>query len=69
MSESSLKLVEVYIRRNIELAVKGISEEISQGGAADVSKWWMFMAMDVIGGLSFGESFKMLESGKVSSYF
>lgn len=67
MSESSLKLVEVYIRRNIDLAVKGISEEMSQRGAADVFKWWMFMATDVIGELSFGESFKMLESGKVSA--
>lgn len=65
MSESSLKLVEVYIRRNIDLAVKGISEEMSRRGAADVLKWWMFMATDVIGELSFGESFKMLESGKV----
>ncbi|OBT39076.1 hypothetical protein VE00_09912 [Pseudogymnoascus sp. WSF 3629] len=68
MSESSLKLVEVYIRRNIDLAVKGISEEMSQRGAADVFKWWMFMATDVIGELSFGESFKMLESGKKNQY-
>jgi hypothetical protein len=67
MSESSLKLVEVYIRRNIDLAVKGMSGEMSQRGAADVFKWWMFMAADVIGELSFGESFKMLESGKVST--
>lgn len=67
MSESSLKLVEVNIRRNIDLAVKGISEEMLQRGAADVFKWWMFMATDVIGELSFGESFKMLESGKVSA--
>ncbi|KAF5878449.1 putative benzoate 4-monooxygenase cytochrome protein [Botrytis fragariae] len=64
MSESSLKHVEVFIRRNIDLAVKGITEEMSQRGAADVFKWWMFMATDVIGELSFGESFKMLESGK-----
>src|SRR4051812_33658493 len=65
LSESSLKLVEVHIRRNVDLAIKGISKEMSQRGAADVYKWWMFMATDVIGELSFGESFKMLESGKV----
>lgn len=34
-------------------------------GAVDVYKWWMFMATDVIGELSFGESFRMLEYGKV----
>ncbi|KAL5348838.1 hypothetical protein ACLOAV_006261 [Pseudogymnoascus australis] len=68
MSESSLKLVEVNIRRNIDLAVKGISEEMLQRGAADVFKWWMFMATDVIGELSFGESFKMLDSGKKNQY-
>lgn len=65
MSESSLKLVEGYIRRNMDLAIKGISREMAHRGAADVFKWWMFMATDVIGELSFGESFKMLESGKV----
>ena len=67
MSESSLKLVEVHIRRNTDLAIKCISEEMTQRGGADVFKWWMFMATDVIGELSFGESFKMLESGKVGA--
>jgi cytochrome P450 len=65
MSESSLKAVEMYIRRNVDLAVEGIAREMSQQGAADVFKWWMFMATDVIGELSFGESFRMLEFGKV----
>ena len=51
----------------MDLAVKGISKEMAKRGAADVFKWWMFMATDVIGELSFGESFKMLESGKVSA--
>ncbi|EMR82811.1 putative benzoate 4-monooxygenase cytochrome protein [Botrytis cinerea BcDW1] len=68
MSESSLRPVEVYIRRNMDLAVKGISEEMAKRGAADIFKWWMFMATDVIGELSFGESFKMLESGKKNQY-
>lgn len=67
MSESSLRLVEGYTRGNIDPAVEGISEDMSQRGAADIFKWWMFMATDVIGELSFGESFKMLESGKMSA--
>lgn len=35
-------------------------------GAADVFKWWLFMATDVIGELSFGESFRVLEAGEVT---
>lgn len=34
-------------------------------GAADVFKWWFFMATDIIGELTFGESFRTLEHGQV----
>lgn len=37
-------------------------------GVADVFKWFLFMATDVIGELTFGESFRMLELGEVSSF-
>lgn len=36
------------------------------GKGADVLKWWTLMATDLITQLSFGESFGMLEQGKVS---
>lgn len=65
ISDSSLHRVEPLIRQRIELAVSRISEEIQSRAAADVFKWWMFMATDIIGELSFGESFRMLEMGKV----
>lgn len=65
ISDSSLHRVEPLIRQRIELAVTRISEEIQSRGAADVFKWWMFMATDIIGELTFGESFQMLEMGKV----
>lgn len=42
-----------------------MAEEIQDRGATDVFKWWLFMATDIIGELSFGESFRMLEAGKV----
>jgi hypothetical protein len=35
------------------------------GKGANVLKWWTLMATDVITQLSFGESFEMLEQGKV----
>lgn len=37
-------------------------------GAADVIKWFLFMATDVIGELSFGDSFRTLEIGEHSEY-
>lgn len=43
-----------------------MSEEMKSRGVADVFKWWTFMATDIIGELSFGESFRMLEHGKVN---
>ena len=48
------------------LAVASMLREAEQQGTTDVLKWWTFMATDVIGELSFGQSFKMLEQGKVS---
>lgn len=39
--------------------------ELETRGVADVFKWWFFMATDIIGELSFGESFRILEMGKV----
>lgn len=49
------------------MTIARIEEEIEKTGTADIFKWWTFMATDVIGELSFGESFRMLELGKVYS--
>jgi cytochrome P450 len=65
ISDSSLTRLEPLIGEKIRLAVRRICEEMESRGAADVFKWWLFMATDIIGELSFGESFGMLESGKV----
>lgn len=43
-----------------------MGEEMKARGAADIFKWWLFMASDIIGELSFGESFHALEQGEVS---
>jgi len=66
-SNSSLKSNwDVEVRRKVSLAVRRIKQDASgaQKGA-DVLKWWTLMATDVIAHLSFGESFNMLELGKV----
>jgi cytochrome P450 len=68
-SNSSMKGIwEAEIRRKITLAVSQIKHAASQPGeGVDILKWWTLMATDVITHLSFGESFGMLEQGKVTS--
>lgn len=67
-SESSMKLVEPLVNERVELAIQRMEEEMVVEGYADVMKWWMFMATDVSGHLSFGESFRMLEQKKKNQY-
>lgn len=55
---------EPEIRQKAELAVIKIRED-AQAGSADILKWWTLMATDVVAHLSFGESFRMQELGKV----
>lgn len=52
--------------KKAELAVNRMKEEaIRAQNGADVLKWWTLMATDVIAHISFGESFHMIETGKV----
>lgn len=66
LAETSLKTVEPSIVSKVNLCVQRMGEEMEKRGIVDVYKWFVFMTADVIGDLSFGESFHMLESGKVS---
>lgn len=68
MSNSSVRLLEPAITARIHLAIDRIEEEMGVRGAADVYKWWMFMATDVVGELCFADSFRMLEHGQVSAF-
>lgn len=49
-----------------QLAVQKIRAR-AETGTCNVFEWWTYMAIDVIGKVSFGESFGMLELGKVCS--
>jgi cytochrome P450 len=68
MSESSLKTVEHVVRSRAELAISKMGEEAKNRGAVDVLKWWFFFSTDVIGELTFGESFRMLDIGRKNQY-
>lgn len=65
MTEANLAKLEPIVADRVKLCMTKISEEMKSRGVADMWKWWTFMATDVIGELSFGESFRMLEYGKV----
>ena len=65
LSENSLKELEPVVSANVELTNRKIQERIDTEGSVDLLKWFFFMATDIIGELSFGESFRMTEYGKV----
>ncbi|KEY70381.1 hypothetical protein S7711_09355 [Stachybotrys chartarum IBT 7711] len=65
-AESSLAMLEPNVLELVRRAVEGIGREAKITGSADVLKWWTLMAMDVIGDLSFGESFGMVERGQIA---
>ncbi|KAI3319437.1 cytochrome P450 [Xylariaceae sp. AK1471] len=68
LSESGLKAFLPQIEGKVSLTIQRMEEEYKTRGAADIYKWWLFMTTDVIGELSFGESFRMLENGKINQY-
>ncbi|KAF1942105.1 cytochrome protein [Clathrospora elynae] len=68
MSEASLKSVEHIVQERTALAMEKMGLEMKNKGAVDVLKWWMFFSSDVIGELTFGDSFRMLEQGQMNQY-
>ncbi|TWU73690.1 hypothetical protein ED733_004748 [Metarhizium rileyi] len=68
LSESSLKWLVPTVSSRVELTIQRMKEELKIRGCVDVFKWSLFMATDVIGELSFGESFHMLEKGEKNQY-
>ncbi|KAL4979516.1 cytochrome P450 [Aspergillus desertorum] len=69
LSDTSLRTVEPLVKSRIQLAISRIREEaLSPRGVADIYKWFFFMATDIIGELSFGDSFRMLEIGEKNQY-
>lgn len=65
MSETGLKAFLPQIDAKVRLALKRISDENKTRGAADIAKWFMFLSFDIVGELTFGESFGNIERGTV----
>jgi cytochrome P450 len=66
MARSNLARLEPVVMERVRQTIRRMSEEREKRGVVDVYKWWTFMATDVIGELSFGESFRTLDKGEVS---
>ena len=67
MSEANMVHFEPIVADRVRLCMDRMGQEMQSRGVADVFKWWTFLATDTISELSFGESFRMLEFGKVRS--
>lgn len=65
MSNSSIQKLAPLIDARVHLVISKIRGEMEARGAADVYKWWIFMATDVSGKLCFGDSFRTLEHGNL----
>ncbi|KAL6702363.1 hypothetical protein ACN47E_003301 [Coniothyrium glycines] len=68
LSNTSLAAMEPLIQRKIDLAMTKVAFEAKERGAADIYKWFSLMATDIIGDLTFGSSFQMLERGEKNQY-
>ncbi|KAF2966207.1 hypothetical protein GQX73_g7377 [Xylaria multiplex] len=56
------------VESKVQLAIRQMKRDMDAHGVTDVLKWWTCMATDVIGELTFGESFLTLESGTKNQY-
>lgn len=65
MSESVLKNFDGVVNSKIDLLMSQTRNEFQQKGYFDLYKWMHFFSTDVIGELAFGDSFRMLDLGKV----
>ncbi|KAI9902471.1 hypothetical protein N3K66_001823 [Trichothecium roseum] len=59
---------EDVVKEKVNTAVAKIKSDLVNGKESNVMKWWMLMASDVIGQLSFGESFEQLQVGRKSHF-
>ncbi|KAJ8124646.1 hypothetical protein O1611_g8994 [Lasiodiplodia mahajangana] len=65
-SEKAIMLQETYLQDHTRKFINRLRDEASRkNGIIDLAKWVNFLTTDVIGDLSFGESFGGLDTGKL----
>ncbi|CEJ89739.1 hypothetical protein VHEMI05564 [[Torrubiella] hemipterigena] len=68
LTESSLTKVYHVTTERIDVAMQQMRSDSTRSGCVDVHKWFYLLATDVIGELTFGKSYRMLEKGVKSQY-
>ncbi|KAK7913919.1 cytochrome P450 [Apiospora marii] len=63
-SAQGVRRQEPLIRHHVDLLFRRLEEHRVQGKSIDLGKWFNFFSFDVIGDLSFGESFGNLDRGE-----
>ncbi|KAI1132297.1 cytochrome P450 monooxygenase [Nemania abortiva] len=67
-SQASMIAQEPLIRRYVDLLFQRLREHSAQGKPVDVVRWYNYTTFDIIGDLTFGESFGCLESSTMHSW-
>ncbi|OTA99874.1 hypothetical protein M426DRAFT_324762 [Hypoxylon sp. CI-4A] len=68
MSESGLTIHKPVVETKVRLTIERMAEEMEERGVTDVFRWFLYMATDIVGELSFGSSFRMLETKDENQY-
>ncbi|KZL68265.1 cytochrome p450 [Colletotrichum incanum] len=68
LTDTALKPMAPIVEHRVRQTIEQMGIEMKNRGAVDVFKWWYFMATDIIGELTFGESFHMLDLGRKNQY-
>lgn len=63
-SDRASREQEPIVESYVDILIKRLHEQVdgSEGGKVDVSKWFRWLAFDIAGDLSFGESFECLQN-------
>ncbi|KAH8658284.1 cytochrome protein [Xylariales sp. PMI_506] len=68
LAESSVKTMIPIVETRCRQVISRMDEQMKKQGYVDVFAWWFFFTTDIIGELSFGESFRMIDQGKKNQY-
>ncbi|RCI08946.1 hypothetical protein L249_5130 [Ophiocordyceps polyrhachis-furcata BCC 54312] len=68
ISDANLRAYHDRIERLTRMMIDGMRGEMVSRGVVDVAKWFYFLAVDVLGDLTFGQPPGLLEGGEVSLF-
>ncbi|RDA93661.1 hypothetical protein CP533_4885 [Ophiocordyceps camponoti-saundersi (nom. inval.)] len=69
ISDANLRTYHDRIARLTRMMTAGMRQEMVSRGAVDVVKWFYFLALDVIGDVTFGQPSGLLERGQKNEYY